>query len=72
MISKYYKTLCVALALCGSMSVAAQDNVNTVTGQVTDAATGSPLVGVMVTAYGDARYSAMTDEHGNYELKVPE
>lgn len=72
MISKYYKTLCAALALCGSMSVAAQDNVNTVTGQVTDAATGSPLVGVMVTAYGDARYSAMTDEHGNYELKVPE
>ena len=72
MISKYYKTLCAALALCGSMSAAAQDNVNTVMGRVVDAATGSPLVGVMVTAYGDARYTAMTNEQGEYELKVPE
>lgn len=49
----------------------AQDNTMTVTGTVTDAATGTPLAGVIVTAYGDTRYSAMTDEKGWYELKTP-
>ncbi|MBR6590248.1 MAG: SusC/RagA family TonB-linked outer membrane protein [Bacteroidaceae bacterium] len=68
---KLYKTICAALAISGSLTVAAQENMNTVTGRVLDAATGQPLVGVIVTAYGDARYSGMTDEHGDYELKVP-
>ena len=50
----------------------AQENLKTVTGTVVDAATGAPLAGVIVKAYGDARYSAMTGENGTYELKVPE
>ena len=53
-------------------NLAAQDNMKTVTGTVADAATGNPLAGVIVTAYGDKRYTALTDEQGNYELKVPE
>lgn len=72
MISKFYKTACVALAMCGSVAVAAQDKMNTVTGRVVDASTGKPLAGVIVSAYGDSRYTAMTDEKGNYELKVPD
>ena len=68
---KLYKTICAALAISGSLTAAAQENLNTVTGRVVDAATGQPLVGVIVTAYGDARYSGMTDEQGNYEMKVP-
>lgn len=69
---KLYKTICAAIAICGSLTAAAQENMNTVTGRVVDAATGQPLVGVIVTAYGDTRYTGMTDEQGNYELKVPE
>ena len=68
---KLYKTICAILAICGSFTAIAQENMNTVTGRVVDAATGQPLVGVIVTAYGDARYTGMTDEQGNYELKVP-
>ena len=44
----------------------------TVTGTVTDAATGRPLSGVIVSAYGNQRHTAMTGEDGSYELKVPE
>ncbi len=69
---KLYKTVCAAIAICGSLTAVAQENMNTVTGRVVDAATGQPLVGVIVTAYGDTRYTGMTDEQGNYELKVPE
>ena len=69
---KLYKTICAALAISGSLTAAAQENMNTVTGRVMDAATGKPLVGVIVTAYGDARYTGMTDENGDYELTVPQ
>ena len=53
------------------LSVMAQD-MKTVSGYVIDAATGKPLPGVIVEAYGNHRYTAMTDELGAYELKVPE
>ena len=52
-------------------SVAAQD-MKDITGQVVDAATGKPLAGVIVQAYGDKRYSALTDENGNYKLSAPD
>ena len=68
---KLYKTVCAVLAISGSLTAAAQENMNTVTGRVVDAATGQPLVGVIVSAYGDARYTGMTDEEGNYEMQVP-
>ena len=44
----------------------------TVSGHVTDAATGRPLAGVIVEANGNQRFSSMTDENGAYQLKVPE
>ena len=44
----------------------AQENMITVTGNVVDDATGKPMAGVIVTAYGDTRYSAMTDANGMY------
>jgi len=58
--------------LLTSVSLAAQENSKTVTGQVVDAATGQPLAGVIVSAYDNQRLTTMTDEDGKYELKVPE
>ena len=58
--------------LLTSLSMAAQDNMKTVTGTVTDAATGKPLAGVIVSAYGNQRQTTMTDDEGRYELKVPQ
>jgi TonB-linked SusC/RagA family outer membrane protein len=57
------------LPICQTM---AQADMKTVRGQVVDAATGRPLSGVIVSAYGESRYSSMTDEQGKYELKAPE
>jgi len=56
--------------MLATASMAAQDMKN-VTGKIVDAATGKPLAGVIVQAYGDARYSTLTDENGNYSLKAP-
>ena len=47
------------------------ENFKTVKGQVVDAATQKPLVGVIVAAYGNDKYSAMTDDQGRYTLYVP-
>ena len=55
-----------------AMTMAAQDNLKTVTGRVVDAATQQPLAGVIVSAYGETKYTAMTDEQGVYELKAPD
>ena len=42
-------------------------------GKVTDAATGNPIAGVQVRAYGDERYTAMTNAEGIYLIKdVPD
>ncbi|WP_288287303.1 hypothetical protein [uncultured Prevotella sp.] len=53
------------------LTVTAQE-MKKVSGYVMDAATGKPLAGVIVEAYGNHRFTAMTDETGAYELKVPE
>mgnify|MGYP002622397323 CR=1 FL=1 len=42
-----------------------------VQGYVYDAATKKPVEGARVQAYGNSRYSALTDENGHYSLKVP-
>ena len=60
------------MLLLASVSLAAQDHMKTVTGTVTDAATGKPLAGVIVSAYDNQRKTTMTDENGSYELNVPE
>ncbi len=43
-----------------------------VKGKVTDAATGLPLTGVQVKAYGNERFTAMTDTEGKYSISVPD
>lgn len=53
-------------------SQTAQYEMSEITGQVIDAATKKPLSGVRVEALNDMRYTAMTDENGNYKIKVPE
>jgi len=67
------------MLLLASVSLAAQEKavdttnrLKTVTGTVLDAATGKPLAGVIVSAYGNQRQTTMTDEQGQYELKVPQ
>ena len=55
-----------------ALSMAAQEDLKTVTGKVVDAATKKPLAGVIVAAYGESKYTAMTDEEGLYELKAPD
>lgn len=42
-----------------------------VKGKVIDAATGEALSGVHVRAYNNRNYTAMTDEDGNYTIKIP-
>ena len=71
MIKGVVKGLLPVCFFCMPLSLIAQD-MKTVRGYVTDAATGKPLAGVIVEAYGNNRYTAMTDETGAYELKVPE
>lgn len=65
------KKLITISMLAASMMAAAQDTIR-VSGTVTDAATGKPLAGVSVEAYGNHRFTAMTDEEGRYELRVPD
>lgn len=48
------------------------DELRVITGCVTDAAQGNPMVGVRVQAYNNALYAAMTKEDGTYSIKVPE
>ena len=48
------------MLLLAQMSLAAQETTTTVTGQVTDAATGKPLAGVIVSAATDKRADAYT------------
>lgn len=41
-------------------------------GVVTDAATGKPMPGVSIEAYGNKKYAAMTDDKGTYTISVPD
>ena len=61
------KLLIISLFIAPTVAMA-QTADKTVTGTVTDAATGQPLAGVYVQAYGNGRFSAMTDENGQYEI----
>ena len=43
----------------------------TLTGTILDASTKLPVVGAHVKAYNNSRYSAMTDENGDFKLNAP-
>ena len=63
----------IAMTGCWLLAVGAMaQETKTVGGVVTDAATGLPLSGVIVEAYGNQKYTSMTDENGAYQLKVPD
>ena len=66
------KSIISFIMLLASVTLAAQNKEVVVTGHVTDGATGQPIAGVIVQAYGNNRFTAMTDEDGSYELRVPE
>ena len=69
--SRWMRVAFLSFVICHlSVSVALAQR--TVGGTVTDAATGRPLAGVIVEAYGQHQYTAMTDENGKYQLDVPE
>ncbi len=40
-------------------------------GKVIDSATKQPAAGIRVTAFNDTRYAAMTNEEGEYSIRVP-
>ena len=42
-----------------------------ISGKVVDAATGEPLAGVKLKSYNNSYYTAMTNEKGEYTIKVP-
>lgn len=42
-----------------------------VSGQILDAGSKAPIAGVSVSALNNRYYTAMTDENGNYTIKVP-
>jgi len=66
------KIITMLMLIAATVAMAQGDDKNiTVSGYICDAATGEPLAGVRVEAYGDNRYTAMTDENGQYVLKAP-
>ena len=67
-IKMFAVTACWLLAVGAAV---AQEK-KTVSGTVTDAATGQPLAGVIVEAYGNRNYTSMTDDKGVYQLQVPD
>ncbi len=66
--NKIKKAAVLLLALGAVMPSMAKD----VKGKVTDAATGAPLVGVRIQAYGNRKHAAMTNAEGEYTISVPD
>lgn len=65
------KILATALLnLCAVMVLWGQGTI-TVTGKVTDKASGEPVIGCNVLLKGDASLGTITDIDGNYSLSVP-
>ena len=55
-----------------AQTVEAQKNdLEEIVGEVVDAATGDPLAGVRVEAFGNNRYTAMTKADGTFSIKLP-
>lgn len=70
--TRIYKTMAMTACWLLAVGTAVAQELKAVGGTVTDAATGRPLAGVIVEAYGNHKYTSMTDEAGNYQLKVPD
>ncbi|WP_080904180.1 TonB-dependent receptor [Parabacteroides sp. Marseille-P3160] len=62
-------TLCLCLAFIGNIPIYAQDNVIEVSGIVSDASTGEPLIGVSITQKENPANGTITDMDGHYSLQ---
>ena len=58
-------SLGISMLPCGAL---AKD----IKGKVVDAATGEPLAGVRIQAYGNEKHTAMSDAKGEYKLTLPD
>ncbi len=54
-----------------AQKIAKQYPTVTLHGNVIDLGTNEPLAGVQIQALGNNKYTAMTDEEGNFSIKVP-
>ncbi len=63
------RTVFFSLLCLISFSLSAQDK--TISGKVTDAGSGEPLIGVNVVAIGAENVGSITDIDGNYTIKLP-
>lgn len=59
-----------ALLFAVASAMAQRDSI-TISGVVTDAASGTPVPGVRIEAYGNNRLTAMTNGKGEYSLQLP-
>ena len=64
-----YISLLLATLLWATHPAISQDSVWK--GSIVSHATGVPIVGAIVTAESDARYSSMSDENGEFEITLP-
>lgn len=55
-----------------ALGVSAPGMAKDIKGKVTDAATGAPLAGVRIQAYGNNKFTAMTNAEGEYTISIPE
>ena len=58
-----------SLALGAGMPMMAQ--LKTLKGTIIDQVSKTPLAGIQLQALGNLRYTAMTDEKGEFTIKVP-
>lgn len=70
--TKFTIALVASLFACPSLFAQSNTAVRHLHGKVLDASTGLPAVGVKVQAYNNALYAAMTDDNGEYTIRVPE
>ncbi len=55
-----------------SEKVKKQENLKTISGKIIDDATGVPLGGVRIQAFGYDKFSVLTEEDGTYKIEIPE
>ena len=60
----------LSMLLCWSLSAAAQNSI--ITGNVTDANDGEPLIGATIVASGSTGGGAVTDLDGNFKISLPQ
>ena len=68
---KILYTMMMSTILCAAPVSAQNQEMLNYKGTVVDVTTGAPVQGAIVRAAGDQRYSSMTDEKGQFTIKIP-